>query len=156
MAIPLGHAVEAPFPSRFISTLSDSLSPSHGLPSLLNIFFTEPDQDLRLIFRPLLSLSPQGFFPLLLFLFLLGSLLLFLFFPQLDFFFYTLPSLLWPFSACCLSVPFLGRSFLPWLWPIRGPSVPSFKVPCAPSLVGPGPGDKIWDQIRGTIPLIKY
>ena len=85
MAIPLGHAVEAPFPSRFISTLSDSLSPSHGLPSLLNIFFTEPDQDLRLIFRPLLSLSPQGFFPLLLFLFLLGSLLLFLFSPQLDF-----------------------------------------------------------------------
>ena len=64
--------------SRFTPALSNSLSPSHGLPSLLTFFLSAPVQDLRLIFRSLLSLSPHCFFPLLLFLFLLGSLLLFL------------------------------------------------------------------------------
>ena len=84
-AVSLGHAVEAPFPSCFLSALSDSLSPSHGLPSLLSILFSEPDRDLWLVFRLFLSLSPQGFFPLLLFLLLFGGLLFFLFSPQFCF-----------------------------------------------------------------------
>ena len=105
-------------PSCFLSTLSDSLSASHGLSSLPPISFSEPDRNPWLVFRLFFSLSSQRFLPLLPFLFLFSGLLFFLFFPEL-----CLSSILFlPFPGIfplvvSLSPRFFCRSLLPWLRP---------------------------------------